>query len=203
MSFNIGIGTPILARTALASCVVLIANIAIAQSIRGTATYRERMALPPAAVFEATLEDVSRADAPAEPIARTRITSPGNPPIAFAIAYEQTKILPDHRYVVRASILVNDKLLFTSDTAAPVITRGSPTTVSILLRRVSAGQTASPDSAGSRPLEGTSWRLVNFRGGNDATLTPDDRAKYTIEFGTGGRRDLRVRTTHEDQAIRI
>jgi uncharacterized lipoprotein YbaY len=34
----------------------------MAQSIQGTATYRERMAMPPAAVFEAALEDVSRAD---------------------------------------------------------------------------------------------------------------------------------------------
>ena len=30
--------------------------------VQGTATYRERMALPPDAVFEATLEDVSKAD---------------------------------------------------------------------------------------------------------------------------------------------
>jgi len=35
-------------------------------AVRGTATYRERMALPPGAVLEATLEDVSRADAAAE-----------------------------------------------------------------------------------------------------------------------------------------
>jgi len=35
-------------------------------SISGTAAYRERMLLPPGAVFEATLENVSRADAPAE-----------------------------------------------------------------------------------------------------------------------------------------
>jgi hypothetical protein len=33
----------------------------------GTAAYRERMALPPSAAFEATLEDVSRADARWEP----------------------------------------------------------------------------------------------------------------------------------------
>ena len=43
----------------------LLAEQAFAQVIEGTATYRERMALPPGAVFEATLEDVSRADAPA------------------------------------------------------------------------------------------------------------------------------------------
>ncbi len=84
------------------------------------------MALPPAAVFEASLEDVSLADAPAKTIARTRVASPGNPPIAFTIAYDPARILPDHRYVVRARILVDDKLLFTTDTATPVITGRKP-----------------------------------------------------------------------------
>ena len=45
------------------------------------------MTLPPAAIFEAALEDVSRADAPAETIAHTRVASPGNPPIEFTITY--------------------------------------------------------------------------------------------------------------------
>jgi uncharacterized lipoprotein YbaY len=94
------------------------------------------MALPPAAVFEAALEDVSRADAPAETIARTRVASPGNSPISFTLAYDPGKILPDHRYVVRARILLDDKLLFTSDTAAPVITRGSPTMPDEVLARL-------------------------------------------------------------------
>ncbi|HEX6628635.1 MAG TPA: META domain-containing protein, partial [Gemmatimonadaceae bacterium] len=51
--------------------------------IRGTATYRERVALPRQAVFEATLEDVSRAGAASELIARVRNEQPGNVPIAF------------------------------------------------------------------------------------------------------------------------
>ena len=55
-----------------------------AVTVTGTATYRERMALPPDAVFEATLEDVSRADAPALVVASTRVTSPAVP-IAFSI----------------------------------------------------------------------------------------------------------------------
>ena len=120
----------------------LISNTAMAQSIKGTATCRERIALPPAAVFEAALEDVSLADALARTIARTRVESPGNLPIAFTIAYDPARILPDHRYVVRARILLGDKLLLTTDTATPVITGGSPTSVSIILRRVGADQTA-------------------------------------------------------------
>lgn len=41
-------------------------------TVTGAATYRERMALSPGAVFEATLEDVSRADAPAVVVGQTR-----------------------------------------------------------------------------------------------------------------------------------
>ena len=89
------------------------AGTATAQSIRGTATYRERMALPPSAVLDVTLEDVSRAG---------------------------------------------------------------------------AGQTAP---AAARPLEGA-WQLVAFRGSDGTTLTPDDRTKYTLTFGTGGQLNARV-----------
>jgi heat shock protein HslJ len=44
----------------------------------------------------------------------------------------------------------------------------------------------------SAGLAGTSWQLVAFRGGDDTTLTPDDRAKYTVEFGAGGRLTARI-----------
>ena len=29
-----------------------------------------------------------------------------------------------------------------------------------------------------------SWQLVRFQGGDDTVLTPDDRTKYTVAFGT-------------------
>src|SRR4029453_267990 len=62
------LGPPkILARLiAAAALVAAMAGTAMAQSIHGTATYRERIALPPTAAFEATLEDVSRGAARAE-----------------------------------------------------------------------------------------------------------------------------------------
>jgi uncharacterized lipoprotein YbaY len=88
MSRHIRVSACTFSRVGLAEVFGMIANTASAQSIQGTATFRERMGLPPSAVFEATLEDVSRADAAAETIKRTRITSPGNPPIKFSIAYD-------------------------------------------------------------------------------------------------------------------
>jgi para-nitrobenzyl esterase len=41
-------------------------------------------------------------------------------------------------------------------------------------------------------LEGTSWQLVGFQGGDGAQLTPDDKTKYTIEFGAEGRLTARI-----------
>jgi len=49
-------------------------------------------------------------------------------------------------------------------------------------KRVAAFAAGTPASRG---LTGTSWQLVKFQGSDDTTLTPDDGAKYTIEFGPG------------------
>ena len=51
----------------------------------------------------------------------------------------------------------------------------------------------SPAPSGGAPtLEGTAWCLVKFTGGDDRTLTPGDRSKYTIEFSAGGHLAARV-----------
>ena len=49
----------------------------------------------------------------------------------------------------------------------------------------------SRTDAGQR-LEGTSWQLVAFRGGDDTTRTPDDGTKYTIELADNGQLSARV-----------
>jgi copper homeostasis protein (lipoprotein) len=50
-------------------------------SISGTAQYRERMALPPDPAFEASLEDFLDANAVSAVPVRTRMESPGRPPV--------------------------------------------------------------------------------------------------------------------------
>jgi hypothetical protein len=57
MSPNIDIRRRTLRYVRLTMFFGLIADQAMAQSIQGTATYRERMAVPAGAVFEATIED--------------------------------------------------------------------------------------------------------------------------------------------------
>lgn len=37
----------------------------------------------------------------------------------------------------------------------------------------------------------TSWQFVKFQGGNGAVLTPDDKAKYTLDFKNDGNVSVR------------
>jgi heat shock protein HslJ len=41
-------------------------------------------------------------------------------------------------------------------------------------------------------LEGTSWQLVRFEGGDDTILMPADRAHYTIQLAAGGKLTARI-----------
>ena len=62
-------------------------------------------------------------------------------------------------------------------------------TVVMLIAITVAAQTVP--SAPPR-LDGTSWQLVQFQGGDGRILTPDDRAKYTLEFVAGGNLTARI-----------
>ncbi|CAK2664165.1 putative lipoprotein [Vibrio crassostreae] len=93
------------------------------QVISGTVSYRERIALPENAVVTVTLEDISLADAPSTVIATQEFTTDGKQvPFAFELSYDNNKIKANHRYNMRASIHVDGKLRFTTDTIKSVIT---------------------------------------------------------------------------------
>lgn len=111
--------------------------------IRGVASFRERLAVPPAVVFEARLEDVSRADVPSRLLGRAVIENAGNPPYRFAIEFDPSLIDERGAYAVRASLRHEGRLLFTSDTQVPVLTRGAASEVDILLVRAPSRVRAS------------------------------------------------------------
>ncbi|EAP95400.1 YbaY family lipoprotein [Vibrio splendidus] len=93
------------------------------QVISGTVSYRERIALPENAVVTVTLEDISLADAPSTVIATQEFTTDGKQvPFAFELSYDNNKIKANHRYNMRATIHVDGKLRFTTDTINSVIT---------------------------------------------------------------------------------
>jgi putative lipoprotein len=146
---------------------------AAATAIEGTATYRERIALPPDAEFEAVIQDISRADAPVMEIARTTIPHAPMPPIRFMIPYDAAKIDSSHSYSVRAVIRVEGRLWFTSDIAYPVLTSGAGDTVDILLRRV-----AEPPAADAALLN-TRWKILSLAG-EPITVADGEREPHVI-----------------------
>jgi putative lipoprotein len=105
-------------------------------TVTGTVTYRERIALPPGATVTVRLQDVSRADAPAEVLAEDVIVPTTQVPIPFTLAYDPARIDTRHRYSVGVRIEVDGKLWFVSDTHNGVLTQGAPTHVDVLVRRV-------------------------------------------------------------------
>jgi uncharacterized lipoprotein YbaY/heat shock protein HslJ len=136
-------------RAFLIGSLALAGAIASAQEARiiGTVAYRERVALPPTAAIEVTLEDVSRADAPASAIATTMAPTSGRQvPIKFEIAYDAASIDPRRRYAVRARITDGERVLFRS-AQVPVLTQGHGTQAAIMLTAV-PGQKPAPATGG-------------------------------------------------------
>jgi uncharacterized lipoprotein YbaY/uncharacterized lipoprotein NlpE involved in copper resistance len=129
-------------RVALSRLLLALAMQAPARagSLSGTASYRERIALPPDAVFEAVLIDAAIADGPAR----------------FTIPYRDTDLNPRGRYSVRATVRSGDRLLFTTDTFSPVLSGGPSQPLTLQLVPMGTGRpVASASPLGRLPA---SWR---------------------------------------------
>lgn len=98
-----------------------------AYAVTGVVTFKEPDTLPSGAVVEVRLQDVSRADAPANVIFTQVITTTGEqPPIPFSLNFNPAEVDDRFTYTVGARINVDGKLAWINDTAIPVITRGAP-----------------------------------------------------------------------------
>ncbi len=106
--------------------------------VTGTVTYRQRIALPPDAVVDVWLQDVSRANAPAVLLGHQTIVAGGRQvPFAFEIKYDPSWITANAMVVVRATITVGGRLMFTTTTVQRVITGGYPSEgIELVLQQV-------------------------------------------------------------------
>ena len=103
--------------------------------VTGTVTYRERIALPPDAVIEVQLLDVSLMDVAATLIAEQTITPQHQVPIAFELPYDPADIDERLSYAVRATIRIGEKAMFITNRSYPVLTRGTSNHVDLVLVR--------------------------------------------------------------------
>ena len=161
--------------------------------ITGTVSYRERIALPREASVQVRLDDVSQPEASPRRIAETTVPTAGKQvPIPFELPYSAADIVAGRRYVVRAKIVADGKTLFSTKTPYPVITRGAPTQLEILVQQ-GGGRAARPKPAPTTAgLTGIEWKLVALGStpavpppqGQPAHLTLDS-AKKSVAGSTG------------------
>jgi uncharacterized lipoprotein YbaY/heat shock protein HslJ len=146
----------------LALCATACSSIPPAQTaapevtVDVTASYRERMALPPGAVLEVSAADVARADAPARPVSSVRVPAGAGGVMQAQLKLPAAALRPPARVSVRARVLAGDTLMFTSDTAVFVAPEPAQQKIELLLRRVSAAAGAAP-AASAEPRTLRYW----------------------------------------------
>lgn len=185
----------IFAAAPLALAVLPLPALAAPRTLSGTVVYRERIALPPGAVVEVSLLDVSLADAPSRAIARTRIVARRQVPIPYRLRFNDAVIRPGHRYALRAEIRVRGQLWFTTTEHHAALVPGA--SGEIIVQRV-----APPDEVGGPT---GSWRVESLRGrplpeGVRATLKIESNGSVSAHGGCNG---MGGQATIRDRSIRI
>jgi uncharacterized lipoprotein YbaY len=103
------------------------------KKVTGTVTYLPKIALPPDAMVEVQLLDVSKQDVPGDVINEQTILNPGQPPIPFSVEYDTARIVSNHTYAIQARISFGGQLRYINQTPFKVITNGNPTKAEVVV----------------------------------------------------------------------
>lgn len=163
---------PLLSRRSFAGLVALVPLFAAGgaaaapASLRGSVSYRERIALPPGATVTVRLIDVSLADAPSQTIAEITVRPRGQVPVPFVLRYDDRDIRGRRSYALSAEIRDRDRLLFTTTQRYSVLTGGRDDT-DLVLERVGAGPGRPEPEAG---MTGAGWCRTSAANGFAAAV---------------------------------
>lgn len=119
----------------------VLAGAAGAETLEGRAQMPSGVKAPGGASFEAVLEDISLADAPAVELGRSAFAPPQSYGWPFAIDYDAAGLDPRHRYAVRGRVTgAAGQLLYVTDTVVPVLDDGTDAPVLQLVAVAGADQ---------------------------------------------------------------
>jgi putative lipoprotein len=184
-----------------------------AASVTGQVIYRERMALPPDAVVRVRLEAAAEPERPPRRVAEVAVPTEGKQvPIPFTLSYDAAKILPNKRYQVRATITSGGQVLLASRASYPVITRGAPSRVEIVVEPAGSGARRPPRTPAQGGLElfSAAWKLAAVGDTPAGTATTAgaaeisfDRAQNRIAGSTGCNRFFGTYSAGEGSALKL
>lgn len=115
----------------------------------GTIIYRERIALPPQAVVEVRLLDVSVADGASQTIAMAAVGPEGQVTIRYELRFGGSRIVCGRAYAVQALIMVDDRMWFASMVRHGVFTGGRDS-ADILVQCVAATSEGASGPGGAQ-----------------------------------------------------
>ncbi len=130
-------------------------------TVTGTVALRQPAELPADALLTVTLEDVSRADAPAVTLAQTQTNLHGQQaPIGFSLVYPGPAVQPGDFYAARARLTLGDHLLYTT-TEQNRVDALNPAPIELVMDAVpTTDLPATPDAS----LTDTYWKLTEVNG---------------------------------------
>ena len=102
-------------------------------SVAGKVRFHRDIELPRGATVVVSLRDTSLADAPSGELGRDVIRGASQLPTWFQIEYDPREIRPGGEYSLQAEVRLGDELLYLHDTVHPVITRGAPRNIDLLV----------------------------------------------------------------------
>lgn len=108
---------------------------ASAAYVDGSIVYRQRIAIPRGSTVVVELLELAPAT---RPVARQQFAVERQVPIPFQLAYDKGRVDPARSYGLRARILVDGALWFINEQPEPVLTRGNPSSVQIVVAPASA-----------------------------------------------------------------
>ena len=130
----------------VAAATLIVAGCAAKQSsppfleISGTVTTRERVTLLPDTRLRVTLNETSRADAPAQFIAETTVPDVTQVPVPFRLRYDPAWLDPKLVYTLTARIERFNQLLFINDQQVRVLTGGASSRAEIVVVPAGGGR---------------------------------------------------------------
>ncbi|MEP2530729.1 META domain-containing protein [Shimia sp.] len=165
-----------LSRAGLAATLCLAALPALAEfrTLEGTVAYRARIAMPPEAVVNVQLVDISLADAPSVMLGAVAVRPGGQVPVGWQLTYDDAMVSDTGRYAVQAEITSGEKTLFRTTQVFPALTSDAPEKVDVMVEMSPKPQMPS--------LAGTAWIGAELPG-----VELDPKRVPELTFGPEGR----------------
>lgn len=155
--------------------------------IEGSANFNERMAIPENTIFEVSLVDITDTTKEVKIIAKYEQKNAAQPPYNYKLTYKKDDIDTAKKYILRAQVKQNNRVLFTTQENYAVINGITPETTSLLLVKTNDPLPTTPTAIDTARNNASSLGHIlaekSHEVGRDISNAGEDMADKTKEVG--------------------